>query len=322
MRNETLLADIGGTNARFAFCEPDGSIRDAKVLPCAAYNCATDAALDYLWQTGAVEGTSQAAFCVAGPVEDQAIRMTNLNWDVSAEEIKTKLNADQLVLLNDFEAIALGVPELMPEHKKAIGGGEAVANRSIAVVGPGTGLGVSYLTPAGKSWEAHAAEGGHTTMAPRSDREGKVLADMRKHSDHISVERVVSGAGLFNIYHALCSIEGITPEKLSPPEIAQRGQTAECKLCTDALDMFADFLGTVVSDLALTLGAKGGVYLAGGMLPVMGEAFRSNRFRARFEDKGRFSDYLKEIPTFLITHPEPAFLGLARALGIENPKLI
>ena len=322
MRNEILLADIGGTNARFALCEPDGTIRDAKVLLCADYNCPTDAALDYLWQVGAVEGTTKAAFCLAGPVEDQFIRMINLSWELSIDEAKAKLNAEELLLLNDFHAIALGISELDKKFIKTIGAGEAQPNRSIAVIGPGSGLGVSYLTPAGDGWEAHAAEGGHVTMAPRTEREAAVLADMRKHSDHISIERVVSGAGLFNIYHALCCIDGQTPEKIAPPDIANRGETGECKLCSEALDLFADFLGTAASDFALTLGAKGGVYLAGGMLPVMGDAFRAERFRTRFEDKGRFSDYIKEIPTNLVMHRQPAFLGLARACGLENPKLI
>ncbi len=322
MRNEILLADIGGTNARFALCEQDGTIRDTKVLRCASYSSPIEAALDYLWQVGAVEGTKKAAFCLAGPVDGQTLRMTNLNWDVAIEKAKEDLNANEFVLLNDFAAIAKGIPELKPGETQSIGGGEALANHPIAAIGPGTGLGVSYLTPSNGAWTAHAAEGGHTTMAPRNDREDAVLADMRKHANHVSVERVASGAGLFNIYHALCSIEGQTPEKFSPADIAQRATQEGCKLCTEALDLFADFLGTAASDLALTFGAKGGVYLAGGMLRAMGPAFKTERFRSRFEDKGRFSDYVKQIPTLMITHPEPAFLGLARSLGIKNPRLI
>ena len=322
MRNEILLADIGGTNARFALCEEDGTIRDAKALRCAAYNCPTDAALDYLWQVGAADGTSRAAFCLAGPVEEQVLKMTNLDWKISVDEAKGRINADELLLLNDFTAIALGLPHIEESQLRPIGGGREAANRTKAVVGPGTGLGVAYLTPSDSGWQAHAAEGGHVTMAPRTDREDAVLADMRKHADHVSIERVVSGAGLFNIYHALCSLEGATPEQIPPAEIAKRGVSSDCVLCSEALDLFADFFGTAVSDLALTLGAKGGVYVAGGMLKAMGKSFRAERFRARFEDKGRFSEYLKEIPTSMVLHPEPAFLGLAHAMGIKKPRFI
>lgn len=306
-----LIADIGGTNARFALSLPGQEAQSARVLACAAYRGPAEAAAAYLDQIHPAERPRRAAFAVASPITGDVVDMTNHPWTFSIAETRNSLGLDSLKVVNDFTAVALSIPRLGDADHVAVGGGKAVPGAPIAVIGPGTGLGVSALVPAGSQWTALATEGGHVTMAAFTEREADVLERLRRDFDHVSAERVISGPGLVNLYNALSQLSRRKPEALTPDIISERGLSRSCPVCAEALDMFFAMLGTVSGNLALSLGARGGVYIAGGIIPRMIGAFTASAFRRRFEDKGRFNDYLGAIPVQVITHPYPAFLGLA-----------
>ncbi len=308
--SRVLLADVGGTNARFALLGADGSLDAIEVLACADHASLSDAAGAYLEGTGATP--CRGAIAVASPVLGDRIAMTNRAWSFSADGVKRHLKLDDLKIVNDFAAIALAVPRLGPDDRAQIGGGAPRDGHPVVVIGPGTGLGVSALVPvggAGDTWSPLATEGGHVTMAPVTDRESDVLTWLRE-KGHVSAERVISGPGLVALYHAISALDGTPTEANITPTAVVEG-AGDSAVSAEAVDMFAAMLGTAASNLALSLGALGGVYIAGGIVPKLGAAFAETPFRARFEDKGRFSDYLARIPTYVITRKMPAFLGLA-----------
>ena len=191
----------------------------------------------------------------------------------------------------------------------------------IAVIGPGTGLGVSGLIPAGEHWIPLQGEGGHVTLAVMNEREMAMVMQLHQRFSHVSAERVLSGPGLVNLYDALCAIEGIVPEVLTPPEVTRRAKEASCRICLETVNMFCALLGTMAGNLVLTLGALGGVYIGGGIAPSLGALFTSSPFRDRFEDKGRYADYLAAVPTHVIHSELPAFVGLAHAFEDPGPRL-
>ncbi len=312
-----LIADIGGTNARFALVAPGEEARHPLVLRCAEFTGPAEAALAYLNRIAPGCRPRRAAFAIAGPVGGDEVAMTNHVWRFSIDAVRRAIGAQALEVVNDFTAVALAVPHLAPEHRFAVGGGTPTRDTPIAVLGPGTGLGVSALVPAAGGFVALATEGGHATMAAADEREAEVLGWLRGLFDHVSAERVISGPGLVNLYAAISELAGTDPEHLTPGQISGRAIDGSCPRCREALDMFFAMLGTVAGNLALGLGARQGVYLAGGILPRMLEAFAASGFRARFEAKGRFHGYMAGIPTHVMTHPYPAFLGLA---GLVQPK--
>ncbi len=307
-----LIADIGGTNVRFALVGPDGRPATPMVMACADFAGPAEAARAYLAAAAPGLSPRRAAFAVASPVTGDRIDLTNSAWSFSVGEVRRDLGLDLFEVVNDFTAVALSVRHLTAADLVRLGGGEPAAKAPIAVLGPGTGLGVSALVPtAGGRWEALATEGGHVTMAAADDREATLLAQLRHRFGHVSAERVLSGPGLVNLYEAVAAVDGRPAIYTAPDAIAQRALDGSCPLCRDALETFFSMLGTVAGNLVLSLGARGGVFIAGGVLPRMHAAFRSSRFRARFEDKGRFRDYLAPIPAWLVVHPQPAFAGLA-----------
>lgn len=306
-----LIADIGGTNARFALVTPGAEPRHALVLPCVDFTGPDEAAQAYLQRVAPDVRPGRAAFAIAGPVGGDDIAMTNHVWRFSVEAVRRKLGLDGLEVVNDFTAVALSVPLLEPAHRVQVGGGDPVPTAPIAVLGPGTGLGVSALVPHPGGTVAVATEGGHATMPATDDRECQILGWLRGLYGHVSAERVLSGPGLQNLYMALCEVDGRPPEPLPPDAISTRALDGSCPICREALHTFFAMLGTVAGNLALSLGARGGVYVAGGIVPRMLDTFQRSPFRKRFEAKGRFRDYLAGIPTYVVTHPYPAFLGLA-----------
>jgi glucokinase len=310
-----LLGDVGGTNARFAIYGKDGKTKSVRVIPVDDYATLREAIEAYLTAEGIAKPLGAAALAVASPVTGDAVQLTNHPWSFSISELRRDLQIERLDVVNDFTANALAVPHLGREACLSIGGGAAVPDTPIAVLGPGTGLGVSGLIPTKGSWTPLAGEGGHATMAASDDREGEVLARLRRRYGHVSAERVLSGPGLVNLYQTLAEIAGVTVESYTPAQISDPALADEEPLCRDALEMFCAMLGEMAGNLALTLGARGGVYIAGGIVPRLGTRFAASRFRERFENKGRFRSYLAVIPTFVITAREPAFLGLAEILG-------
>jgi glucokinase len=309
-----LLGDIGGTNARFAVYDENRHIRYVRVIPVDDYATLREAIEAYLTAEGICKPLRAAALAVASPVTGDAVTLTNHPWSFSISKLRGDLQVERLEIINDFTANALAVPHLKPEERVGIGGGKPVPETPIAVLGPGTGLGMSGLIPAKGTWTPLAGEGGHATMAAIDDQESEVLARLRRRYGHVSAERVLSGQGLVNLYETLAGIAGVTAEAYTPAQISDRAIGEEEPVCRAALEMFCAMLGAMAGNLALTLGARGGVYIAGGIVPRLGATFVGSRFRERFESKGRFRPYLSTIPTFVITAKEPAFLGLAEIL--------
>jgi glucokinase len=324
-RGSRLLADIGGTNARFALVAADGSEQNA-VLRCQDHRSPAEAARAFLAGLGPHQPPRWGAFAVAAPVLEDRIALTNLDWSFSIAETESALGLERLTVVNDFTAVALAVPQLGAADTRLVGSADAPLvgpdgrhrEAPVLVLGPGSGLGVATLVPSCSGLMPLAGEGGHVTIAATDAMEAAVLARLRRQYGHVSAERVVSGPGLVNLYQTLAALEGAHPSRRLPVEITQAALAGSDPLCVAALDLFYALLGTVAADAALTVGARGGVYLAGGILPRLGDHFLASRFRARFETKGRLSPWLAAIPTRLITHPLPAFLGL-RALAGPAP---
>ncbi|MDP9196094.1 MAG: glucokinase [Pseudomonadota bacterium] len=310
-----LVADIGATNARFALINGAGP-EQARVLQCADFPSLEAAIRAYLGGVSLSAPLKSAAFAVASPIMGDRVSLMNNHWAFSIEEIRKAFGFEQFRILNDFTALALSIPLLTERDRRRIGPeGTVVDKAPIAVVGPGTGLGVSGLVWTGASWTALMTEGGHVTMAALNDREADVLRVLRGQFDHVSAERVISGMGLQNLYRALCTLAGQPVADLTPSKIAAAGVSGECTICREAVNMFCAMLGTVAGDLAMTLGALGGLYIAGGIIPRMGDYFDRTDFRKRFEAKGRMGAYLAAVPTWLITHELPAFIGLQSVLA-------
>jgi glucokinase len=308
-----LVGDIGGTNARFALVQADGSLARVRVLATDDHPTIADAIAFYFAKFPA-ERPDQAVLAVAAPVTGDRISMTNHPWRFSIAELREALALRRLRVINDFVANALAVPRLGTHEINQIGGGSALADAPIGILGPGTGLGVSALVRCADGWVPIQGEGGHVTMAPADARESEVLDLMRRRYDHVSAERVLCGAGLVNLYNALCELDRVPAAPLTAAQITDPRTEAEDPRARAATDMFCAMLGTVASNLALTIGARGGIYIAGGIVPRLGAAFAESPFRASFEAKGRFRDYLAAIPTFVITRSEPALLGAASLL--------
>jgi glucokinase len=310
----SLVADIGATNARFGLLDAAGRLLHTQTLPCTGYATLEDAARAYLESAQPDAHPVEGAIAIAGPVTGDLLTMTNHPWTFSVKGTRDTLGLDRLVVVNDFTAAAMAIPLLTEADRLQVGDGEAVAGEVIGVIGPGTGLGVSGLVHAAAGWTALAGEGGHVTMAPVNDREGAVLGQLRQRFSHVSAERVISGQGLVNLYGALSRLGGNEPEPLSPADVGTRGLNGTDPVCVEALEMFCAMLGTVAGNLALTLGARGGIYIAGGIVPRLGSFFTRSAFRERFVEKGRLRDYLGPIPTYAVTHKLPAFLGLKAVL--------
>jgi glucokinase len=310
-----LLADIGGTNVRFALL-PEAAARPQQELNlrCADFDGLEQAARHYLAQMGGAPVT-EAAFDVATAVTGDLIRLTNSPWAFSIEQTRRQLGLQRLLVLNDFTALALALPALDPDETRQVGRGSAVADAPLALIGAGTGLGVSGLLPWQGRWIPIQGEGGHTAFSPSDEREDAVLRVLRERFGHVSTERLASGPGLVNIYRALSVLDRDVPRDLQPEQIAGAGRSGEDPRCREALTIFCSVLGTAAGNLVVTLGARGGLYIGGGIVPQLGEWFDRSPFRARFEHKGRFSSYVAAVPTVVILAENPALRGLAIALN-------
>ncbi len=310
-----LVGDIGGTNARFALATADGRIYAERVLAVADYPDIVAAITTYLRQCPKPPPT-QAALAMAMPILGDQVRMTNNErWSFSIEATRRALGLERLLLLNDFTALALAVPQLPAAGVRPVGRGVAVAGEAIGLLGPGTGLGVSGLVWAQDHWIPLRGEGGHATFAPLNELEWEIARRLEQRYGHVSWERLLSGPGLVNLYRILAELAAASPRELAPAQITARALTGECPLCLQAVEVFCAALGTAAGNLAVTLGALGGVYIGGGIVPRLGAWFERSAFRARFEAKGRFSAYLAGIPTYVITATHAALRGAAVALA-------
>lgn len=311
-----LLADIGGTNARFALERAPGRIESIRVLRSADHAEFAGAIEAYLAECRQ-PAVRHAAVAIANPVHGDYIRMTNHHWAFSIEAMRRRFHLDTLLAVNDFTALAMALPHLGLKEYRQIGGGKVSPDSVIGLVGAGTGLGVGGLVPANGRWIALDSEGGHASFSPVDAREVAILQFAWKNHAHVSAERLVSGIGIELIHAALAAqqSDASVAMQLGAPEIMQRALRGDDPLCMETIECFCAMLGTVASNVAVTLGALGGVYIGGGIVPRLGDYFARSPFRARFEDKGRFSDYLARIPTFVIDAPYPAFVGVAAILA-------
>ena len=308
-----LIGDIGGTNARFALATPDRpGFHGLLELRCADFASADDAIQHYL---SATKAPSPQAVCLAaaGPVINETVKITNNHWDISASETRADFGIEDVRLINDFAAIAYSIPLLTEDEVRSIGHDDhpflPKEQYDIAILGPGTGLGVAGLCRRGDAVVPITGEGGHVGFAPESALQVELLKVLREKFDRVSAERLIAGSGLQNIYSALQTIRGESGPVLSAADIfAERrdGNVAE-----EAVELFFELLGQVAGDLALTLGAVDGVYIAGGIAKRYPEVLEKSRFRAAFESKGRRRAYMESIPTRLITYDQPGLLGAA-----------
>jgi len=315
--NARLLADVGGTNARFAWQDhAHAPLTHVRILPGADYPTLQDAMRAYIDGVGQGE-PAEAAIAIANPITGDAVRMTNHHWAFSQNAVRAEFGLRRLRLLNDFTALALALPDLTPEQLRQVGGQMAVADAPKALLGAGTGLGVSGLLPNGHGgWVPVQGEGGHVTLPAETVRERVLMDGLTARHGHASSERLLSGQGLLDAFEILCAADGAAVLGIdSPAAVTQAALQARHPHAVEALALFCAVLGSLAGNLALTLGARGGVYVGGGIAPRLGAALDASAFRARFEAKGRFRAFLQDIPVWVITaDPSPALLGAARAL--------
>ncbi len=310
MNGPRLIGDIGGTNARFAIAQ-GGSFDHVAILGTADHPNLLEAIRAYLARLPQSLMPIEAVLAIAGPISGDRVQLTNQNWSFSVSETKADLGLAGMVVINDFAAAAMAIPFLREADRVQIGQGAPAAKGPIALIGPGTGLGVGSLAPVPGGWLLLPGEGGHVTMCAADVEESRVLDILRPQFDHLSAERLLSGQGLINLHQAVCTMHRVPAPALQASDITERAVAHHDRQSEHAVAMFCAMLGTVTGNLALTLGATGGVYLAGGILPRIKDRFAASAFRQRFESKGRMRAYLEPIPTYLITHSETAFLGLA-----------
>lgn len=303
-----LVADVGGTNIRLATIEINtGSIGNIHTYLCADYPSIADVIEDYKLQVTAE--VQYGCIAVACPVDDDIIDLTNNNWQFSVSELKKQFGFRALHLINDYTAIAMAIPKLTANQTAKIGRGEPIKEKPIAVCGPGTGLGVALLKKHRGDWVCLDGEGGHVDFAPHGDLEDHMLRRLRNNYSHVSAERFLTGPGLVNIFHCVKNYYEELPEEIEPHEVTQRALDGTDQRCQEALDVFCRLLGSFAGNLALTIWATGGVYIAGGIAPKIVDYIKSSNFRAKFEAKGRFAEALQKIPTYIIMESQPGIIG-------------
>ena len=312
-----LVSDIGGTNARFAIEVAPYTYQNIKSLQCKDYPSLADAIHSYLNDFGRHK-IKHAALAVPSPIIDDSLFMVNSPWHLaSISKTTTDSGLESLIFLNDFHALALSIPHLPSSELVKVGGAEPDTTKPIAIIGPGTGLGMATLIkhPINEEYFAIPAEGGRSSFAAVGAEEFELWKFVHRRFNHVSVERFLSGPGLQLIYEALCLIRHVPIERLPTPcEITTLGLSKECYICQLTLDHFCRILGTTASNLACTTNSLGGVYIGGGIIPKILDYFITSPFRGRFNDKGRYSPFLAKMPIYVITHDYPAMLGSSYAL--------
>ena len=315
----SVVGDIGGTNARFALVK-QGDVRPQaiEVLRCGDYDNIDSAVTDYLARVGVSE-VCEACFAVASPVRDTQIRMTNNHWRFDTEEVRAQFGWRAFKVINDFTAMALGVPHVPEEHLVRVCGGPGDPRRARLVIGPGTGLGVSGLVPLQHGWVPLMTEGGHVDFAPTDDTEMAILRILKARFGRVSVERILCGQGLLNLYQAHAEIQGVAAPLDAPEKITAAALKQVDSLARHTLRHFCEILGRVAGNGVLTVGGTGGVYLCGGILPRFLDFFLESPFQKGFEDKGRMRPLLEYTPVFVVTEPYTGLLGAAEAMA--NPEV-
>jgi glucokinase len=310
-----LVGDVGGTNARFALVDSQGHIRHPRTFVAREYGSLTEVIADYLEQTCGRRRPPRAMIAVAGPVLDGEIEFTNLHWQICEGDLLAYFEFEAVKLINDFAAQALACPLLETDDLRVLGPALRPApDCPMVVLGAGTGFGVAGLARGDRGDVAISTEGGHAGFAPCDEVEMEIWKRIRMRHGRVSIERLLSGPGLFDLYSALADIEGMNGELPDDKGVIEAANNGD-RLAADAADRFCAILGSVAGDLALTFGARGGVFVSGGLAPRLADRLAASQFRARFEDKGRLSPFVAQIPTSLVLHPYPAIVGAARGLA-------
>lgn len=307
--DRTLLGDIGGTNARFAVLADD-ALGTISHLPVSGHRSLIDAIKGYLKGRPDRHLIGAALLGVAGPVESGRTVLINSQWVTDVAELRAAFGLKSVRLINDFEAVANALPHLGERDVKPLAGGKPSLGESMAVIGPGTGLGMAGMIRRGGDMIVIPTEGGHATLPGVTPREDAVIARLRQKFGHASAERALSGPGLENLHAAIAAIDGVAVASPTAAEITRQAIDHSCPISVAAVDMFCAMLGTVAGNLALMFRARSGVYIAGGIAPRLVDILAQSEFHARFMAKGRFQAYLETVPTAVITNPDAAFLGL------------
>lgn len=322
----TLLADLGGTNVRFALSDPNSdtplqmdSVRRYHV---SGFASLAEAIRQYFTDSG--RQASRALIAAAGRISDgETVQITNNPWAISAPRLQLELGMESVHLVNDFAAQSMAVMLLQPKDLVSVGSlplpkPGAHEEQTFVIVGPGTGLGVGGLLIRQGKCSVLQTEGGHAGFAAHSPEDIEILKRLNQRYGRVSNERLICGNGLVNLYDVLCEMAGKTPEPLKPEDISARANGDSDPLCVQVVETFCGIFGSVAGDLVLTLGAWDGVYLTGGLVPILLPWMERGRFRERFEAKGRFRDTMEQVPTQAIMNPEPGLVGAAALAIVES----
>ncbi len=307
-----LIADIGGTNSRFAVLNEDGTLTDLLTFPIAEGSDFAAEVAERVIPAFASRPRS-ALLALAGLIDGERVKIVNGGWYVEPRRLQTVIGLDEVVLINDFEALALALPALQDNDLVRIGGGRFAQEETKLVIGPGTGLGIAALIPAGDRWLPVATEGGHMDFGPAHPREFEIWPFLSPTGARVQVETVLSGRGIENLYRAIVTVEGAKPEPFKAAEVVTRAEAGDVA-ASEALDIFAACLGRLAGDMVLLYLSRGGVFVAGGIPPRIVDRFTNGIFRSAFVDKAPFHDALEAVGTTLVVHKAPAFVGAAELI--------
>ncbi|WP_288351093.1 glucokinase [uncultured Thalassospira sp.] len=308
-----LVGDIGGTNARFAWLDDAGNPHTPMTLPVREYATIGDAMRDFMVRTDCSD-LREFAVAVACPAMADTIKFTNNPWVFSKEALKAEFNLDRLVVVNDFTGLAMSVPYLGPEDLITLFDGPGRLGLPLAVIGAGTGLGVSGLLPHEGHWLPIQGEGGHVSLPAVDDLDYEIVKFLTGELGRVSAERILSGMGIENLYRALATIDGIAVTPKTAAEVVDGALKDGDALCLKVLERFCLFMGGVAGDLVLTLGAFDGVFIGGGIGPRIADYMKQSGLKERMIAKGRFRDLMNDVPVRLMTAKYPALIGCAKIL--------
>ena len=320
-----IVADVGGTNVCFGLVTgKNKATADYEI--CQLWSQATaafdgfESCLDAYIATLDCPRPTNACIAIAGPVTDDHVQMTNLNWGFSLPGLRSQFAIDRLEVLNDFGALAYSTLHVHASDLCVIHAGTPIADAPRAVIGPGTGLGVAALVPSAGKWRPVTGEGGHMTFAPPKGKAGKIFELVHRDMDYVCVESLLSGSGMARLYQALAIVDGKAAKPLTTEQITAHAVAGTDPACRETLDLFCDLLGRTAGDITLIYGARGGVYLGGGILPRVEDILLESTFMDGFQSKGRMSDFLANVPVYLMTGSHPTLLGAAAWFDDRYPK--
>lgn len=309
-----MVGDIGGTNARFGIGgHPKDGLKWVNTYKTGDYPNILEAISDFLKDGRG--GITEACLGVASPILGDRVKLTHSHWEFSLGDLKEQLGLQRLLVINDYEAMARSLPYLSPDEVLEIGPSrQRDQEKPMAILGPGTGLGMAALIPHQGGFVPLVTEGGHASLSATSPREWQIMEIIRSQKGHVCQEDLVSGQGLSNLYGALAQAEGLDEAFLKAEDVCQKAYETNCPVALEALDMFWGLLGSIAGDFALTTGALGGVYISGGIVPRYQEQWQQSCFRDRFLAKGSYKFYMEKIPTYLVVAEQPALRGALGAL--------